>query len=724
MKQVLLKQGQAVVENVPAPLVEKGTVLVQVDHSCISVGTELSGLKMSGAPLWRRALKQPENVKKVLQMVATSGISRTRSLVKGQLDAGAATGYSAAGTIIAVGDGVAEFQVGDRVACAGAQCAHHAEIIRVPVNLTVLLPESLEFSTASTVTLGAIAMQGVRRASPTLGESFVVIGLGILGQLAMQLLKANGCRVIGVDLDPSRIELAESLGMDIGLMPEHGEQIESVMRLTDGIGADGVIITAATPSNEVVSTAFKCCRKKGRVVLVGDVGLDLKRADFYQKELDFFISSSYGPGRYDSRYEEEGLDYPVAYVRWTENRNMSEYLRLIAEKRLDVAPLIAETFPIEKASAAYERLNTGTDKPLMVLLKYPEVGHAVSGSRKSVLSDCKVQGSHVRLAVVGAGGFAKGMHLPNISKMTESFSLAAVVSRTGHNAKATAKQFGAAFATTDYEEVLNDANIDAVLLTTRHDLHTSMALSALNSGKHVLVEKPLALTAGELEEISQFYDKNKQAPVLLTGFNRRFSPIMQRVHDVLQHRTNPMILNYQMNAGYIPLSHWVHGAEGGGRNRGEACHIYDLFTFLTGSQVLSVHAKSIKPHTAHYANHDNFIVTLNFADGSIATLTYTAIGSKDFPKEQMEVFVDGKVLAMSDYKKLTIHGAKVKGLQHNAMEKGQFEELVAFADAVQGKRDWPIPLWQQIQATQISFQVESQLSGMAVKQDKTQAVEA
>lgn len=714
MKQVLIKQGKAVVEEVPAPLVEHGTVLVQVDHSCISIGTELSGLKMSGAPLWKRALKQPDNVKKVLKMVATSGVSRTRSLVKGQLEAGNATGYSAAGTVISVGTGITHIEPGDRVACAGAQCAHHAEIIRVPSNLTVHLPDSLGFSIASTVTLGAIAMQGVRRASPTLGECFVVIGLGILGQITTQLLKANGCRIIGIDLDLRRIQLAESLGMDIGLLPEHGNQIEHVMRLTDGIGADGVIITAATSSNEVISTAFNVCRKKGRVVLVGDIGLNLKRNDFYQKEIDFFISSSYGPGRYDHRYEEEGLDYPVAYVRWTENRNMSEYIRLLDEGRININPLVGITFPIEQAGNAYEQLKNGHDKPLIVLLNYPSMTKATINKKILNPTAKSWAGKQVRIALVGAGGFAKGMHLPNLAKLADHYYLRAIVSRTGHNAIATAKQFSANYATTDYQEVLHDPDVDAILLATRHYLHAEMTWEALQAGKHVLVEKPLALTPTELEKIINFYQVNhKEAPILLTGFNRRFSPIMKEVQRITTYRSNPMVINYRMNAGYIPLTHWVHGIEGGGRNRGEACHIYDLFTFLTNSQVLSVTTHSIKPNTDYYLANDNFVTTMSFADGSVATLTYVALGSHDHPKEQMEIFVDGKVLVMQDYKSLKIIGSNVKGVQHKVMEKGQMEELLAMSEAIRKTGHWPIPFWQQIQATQISFQVDEQLAPYA-----------
>ena len=704
MKQVIIKQGKATLEEVPVPQVEKGTVLVKVNHSCISIGTEMSGVKTSAMPLWKRALQQPENVKKVVQMATTQGLSKTRSLVSSKLESGNPTGYSATGVVLEVGADIDDLQPGDRVACAGAQCAHHAQIIRVPRNLTVPVPENLEFPEASTVTLGAIALQGVRRATPTLGETFVVLGLGILGQLAAQMLKANGCRVIGIDLDKERIQAAKELGIDSGIHPAEENDIEQVVRLTDGIGADGVIITAATSSDEVVSTAFNMCRKKGRVVLVGDVGLHLNRADFYQKELDFFISTSYGPGRYDHIYEEQGLDYPVAYVRWTENRNMAEYLRLIAENKLNVKSLIAKTYPLEQVPQAYEALKDSSTKPLMVLLSYPqdtEIKRTIPNPQATAAGKDKI-----RIAIIGAGGFAKGMHLPNLQELTEHYHIQAIVSRTGHNANATAKQFKANYASTDYEQVLNDKEVDAVLIATRHNLHAEMTLQALKAGKNVLVEKPLAINQDELQKIIAFYENAEAtAPILLTGFNRRFSPYARRIKEITQNRSNPMILNYRMNAGYIPLVHWVHTEEGGGRNIGEACHIYDLFTYFTDSKVDKVTAHTITPKTNHYSPHDNFVATMHFEDGSVATLTYTALGTNKYPKEQMEVYVDGKVLVMNDYKSLNIVGAATKGIQSKAMDKGQKQELEMFAKAIKQGGDWAIPLWQQVQAMEIAFEV-------------------
>jgi predicted dehydrogenase/threonine dehydrogenase-like Zn-dependent dehydrogenase len=713
MKQVLIKQGKAIIEEVPAPQNADGRVLVQVDHSCISIGTELSGLKSTAAPLWKRALADPGKVAQVVKMVASDGFARTQSLVQGKLQAGSPTGYSAAGVVIEVGSGIDDLRSGDRVACAGAQYAHHAEIISVPRNLVTPIPESLDFASASTVTLGAIALQGVRRAAPTLGESFIVIGLGILGQITSQLLKANGCRAIGIDLDKSRIEMASSLGMDVGVHPDDGDDIQQVVRLTDGIGADGVIITAATPSDAVISTAFRMCRRKGRVVLVGDVGLHLNRADFYAKEIDFFISTSYGPGRYDHHYEEKGLDYPAGYVRWTENRNMAEYLRLMAEGRVQIAPLIAATYPIDQAGKAYASLSQGDQRPLMVLLHYPRPQKSVRAP--AVLINPMAQPAkpgRIRMALIGAGGFARGTHLPNLQALSKFYALEAVATRSGHSAAAIARQFGIPKFSTDTQAILADPTIDAVLIATRHNLHAGLTLAALKAGKHVLVEKPLALTRAELEDISAFYASPKKGatqPVLLTGFNRRFSPFALRMKEIVDSRSNPMILNYRMNAGYIPLDHWVHTEEGGGRNLGEACHIYDLFTYLTDSRVISVQAQAIRPTTGYYNRYDNFVASMSFEDGSVATLTYTALGASEYPKERMEVYVDGRVLELDNYTRLTVHGAAVKGVETSLIEKGHRRELEEFARTIQSGGEWPAPLWQQIQATEIALQVEELL---------------
>ncbi len=711
MRQVLVAQGRAFVEQVPAPAVEPGALLVRVEHSCISAGTELAGLGSSAVPLWRRALAEPAKVARVVEAAVRDGVTETLAAMEVRRRVGTPTGYSAAGVVLEVGAGVEDVRPGDRVACAGAQCAHHADVIRVPRNLTVRVPDGVGLAEASTVTLGAIALQGVRRAQPTLGETFVVVGLGVLGQLAAQLLAASGARVIGADLDPARARLARDLGMWEAIDPGGPEEVEHVHRLTAGVGADGVVICAATPDDRVVSTAFRMCRRKGRVVLVGDVGLHLDRADFYPKEIDFLVSTSYGPGRYDPAYEERGQDYPIGYVRWTENRNMGEYLRLVAEGRVRVAPLVETVFPVERADDAYSALRRKEARPLTVLLTYGQAGADVRSRTAPNPAGRPARPGQVRLALVGAGSFAKGMHLPNLAAMRDLFHLQAVVSRTGHNAHATARQFGARYASTDYAAILADPEVDAVLVTTRHDWHAAMVLEALAAGKHVFVEKPLALTRAEVAAIAAFYDRKETAagrPLLLTGFNRRFSRYGVRLADALRRRTGPMMLTYRMNAGFLPADHWAHGPEGGGRNLGEACHVYDLFTALTGARVRGVTASGLGSSGRRETWRDTFVATVTFEDGSLATLAYTALGAAAHPKEQLEVFVDGTVWVLDDYRRLARAGGG-DVITTKGADKGQREALAAFGRAIREGGDWPIPLWQQVQATEIALAVEEAL---------------
>jgi predicted dehydrogenase/threonine dehydrogenase-like Zn-dependent dehydrogenase len=705
VKQVLIRGGGVAVEDVPAPSVSARSLLVRVEHSCVSVGTEMSSVRMSGLPLYKRALKQPHHAAKVLEIAKNEGFARTYKRVRGMLAAGLPTGYSAAGVVVAVGRDVEGFRVGDSVACAGAGVANHAELIDVPVNLAARIPEGLDTGPASTVTLGAIALQGVRRVQPTLGETVAVVGLGILGQLAVQLLQASGARVIGTDLDPTRIDKALAHGMAHGVGP--GQDFpQRTHELTDGFGADAVLITAATESNEVVRQAMHACRKKGRVVLVGDVGLHLQRSDMYEKELDFLISTSYGPGRYDDVYELEGQDYPIGYVRWTENRNMEEYLRLLADGRVSLEGLGQETYAVDEAGAAYEALKSGETKPLLVLLSYPDREEAQE--RTTRLRTLAPKSGKIGVALVGAGSFAQGQHVPNLIRLREHYELRAVMSRTGANAKAVAARAEATYATTDLDEVLADDAIDLLLISTRHDTHAELTLRALKAGKSVFVEKPLALNDDELAAIAAFYEGRDGGPLLMTGFNRRFSPAAARMRDLLEGRASPIVADYRMNAGYIPLDHWVHGPEGGGRNIGEACHVYDLFDFLVGAEELSVQAQSIGAESRHWAANDNFVATIGYADGSVCTLTYTALGHRDHPKERLDVFAGGRVLSLDDYKSLAVDGGG-SGWRSRTVEKGHVQELEALARALREGGPWPIPLEQQLQATRISFEVEQRL---------------
>ena len=706
MKQVLIRKGQVVVEEVPAPIIDENEVLVQVHYSCISKGTEIAGLATSGTPLYKKVLGRPQNIKKALDMLRREGFSKTIARVKGKLLEGSPTGYSAAGIVLECGKEIKDLKPGDRVACAGAGISNHAEFIAVPRNLVVKVPEEIPLDFASTMTLGSIAMQGVRRADPRLGEIVAVIGLGILGQLTVQMLKAAGCRVAGIDLNQRRINIAMGLGMDKGLNPARDNIVEEAIRFSNGFGVDSVILTAATGSSEPVNQAMEMCRRKGKVVIVGAVGLDLKRDEFYKKELDVLISTSYGPGRYDERYEHKGYDYPYAYVRWTENRNMQEYLRLLREKKINLGPLIEKIYPVEKAATAYEELKTGESKPLIVLLEYNKESVP---ERKVVISEPRISRDKLNVALIGAGSFARGTHLPNLQRLSNIYNLHAVVSKTGSNAKAVSKQYDASYATTDFEQVLSDKNVDIVIITTRHNMHARMAIQAAKAGKFVFVEKPMALNRKELAELVQVLEETKVP--FMVGFNRRFSPYAQRIKEIVKDRLNPMIINYRMNAGFIPKEHWVHTEEGGGRNIGEACHIYDLFNFFTESKVTSIGAKSITPKSDQYTSSDNFIATVKYKDGSLCNLIYTALGSEDYPKEEMDIYVDGKIICLDDYRKLDISGANIRGRKSPMPEKGHYEELIEFAKCIKEGNGYPIPLWELIQATEISFDVEEQISG-------------
>lgn len=706
MKQVLIQGGGVSVAEVPAPTVGAKNVLVRVAHSCISVGTEGAGVKASGEPLYRRALKQPENVALAFRMMKEEGIKRTVNVIRGYMETGQPTGYSAAGTVIEVGPEVDGFTPGDRVACAGAGVANHAEIINVPVNLTARIPDGLSTELAATGTLGAIAMQGLRRASPTLGESVLVVGMGILGQLTAQFFQRNGCTVIGVDFDRKRLNLALENGMHHAIAADQEDMPAQVMRLTGDFGADIAVITAGAPENhQIIKTAMNACRKKGRVVLVGDVGLNIKREDLFKKELDFFISTSYGPGRYDPVYEEGGHDYPLPYVRWTENRNIEAYLELLARGDVTLKNLLDDPHPVDSAPEAYAAMTSGEGSPPPIaLLAFPEREEATRRTVE-VSPPIPVTGPS-QIALVGAGAFAQGMHLPHINKLKESFKLRRVVSRTGTTARAVAQRYEAPYASTDVDEAIADPEVDLVMITTRHDLHADQTLKALQAGKHVFVEKPLALTPEELAPISAFYkDHAGTPPLLMTGYNRRFSPALTKAKKLLEERPGPMMVTYRMNAGHLPPDHWTHGPEGGGRNIGEACHIYDLFNFLTDASHVKVEAAAIDPGDGPWHKNDNFTATVTYEDGSVCALTYTALGGKEHPKERMEIFQAGRVIEMDDYKSLKVTGGGQVWKAAMA-QKGQFEELQSLGRTLKEGGAWPISLEEQVRATEISFAVE------------------
>ncbi|MCL5771864.1 MAG: bi-domain-containing oxidoreductase [Actinobacteria bacterium] len=711
MKQVFIKKGDILVTEVPSPIINDDEILVQVYYSCISPGTEIAGIKMSAKPLYKKVIEKPQNVKKVLDLIKEKGLKETISRIKNKFDVKNPVGYSASGIVLEVGENIYSFRPGDKVACAGAGIANHAEFIAVPQNLTVKIPENVSFKEASTMTLGAIALQGLRRADLKLGETAVVIGLGILGQLSIQMLKAAGIKTIGIDLNALRINKALKYGLNIGINPGDVSIVEEVINNTNGYGADVVIITAASSSENVINQSIQMCRKKGKVVIVGDVALNIKREELYKKEIDLLISTSYGPGRYDDKYEKKGFEYPIAYVRWTENRNMEAYLDLISDRKIILDNIIDNIYPIDEADKAYEDLKKGLEAPLVTLIEYNKENKPET---KIFNANLKVPdkdiNDKINVAVIGAGNFTQEVHLPNLKKLSDFYNIYAICDKDPDSADNLAKKYEAKYATTDYQEVFDDEKINMVIISTRHNLHAQLSIKAAEKGKAILVEKPMALSQQELDNLIIAL-KEYNTPFMV-GFNRRFSPLSLAAKEITLKRINPLIINYRMNAGYIPPEVWVHTEEGGGRNIGEACHIYDLFNYFTQSEIKEVSASSIDPKSENIMSNDNFTALLKYKDGSVCSLTYTAIGSKELPKELMDIYIDGKSLSLNDYKELLVFGISGRNKKLSYQDKGHFNELKLFAQFIKNKEKsdiGPIPLWQLNQATVISFEIEKQI---------------
>jgi predicted dehydrogenase len=704
LKQVLIRRGSPAVVDVPVPQLTENTILVEVRFSLISTGTEMAGLVSANKSVLRQAIEDPRKVIRGLQMIKEAGLRRTMAVVDGELEASYPAGYSCSGVVLACGNNVTGFSVGDQVACGGAGRANHAEIVAIPQNLAVRVPKGCDLESAAAATIGAIALQGVRRADIRLGESVAVIGLGLIGQLTVQLLRAAGCRIIGVDIDPERIAAACAFGLNATLNSANGSLIRDVLNHTDGKGVDAVIITASSTTASVLQEAMQLVRRKGRVVVVGAVPLQLDRSPFYEKEADLLMSCSYGPGRYDPEYEDRGLDYPYAYVRWTENRNMAEFLRLVAEGQVNVHRVINKTWPVLEAPEAYRDLRE--NKRAAVLLSYPE-GHADQKLSPTVHLPVVSSGpgGRIRVGIVGAGSFARAVHLPNLQILKDSFSIGAVASRTGPAAWNTAKQYGAKYATTSAEEIFNDPDIDLIVISTRHNLHASLAIDALKRGKSVFLEKPAALNEVELQQLMDAAQTS--GSFLMVGYNRRFSPFIQQIQSILADRSGPVIMTYRMNAGYVPPDSWVHGTEGGGRIIGECSHIFDLFNYLIGRFPEEVVAASLRPTASNILAADNFCTSQRYEDGSLCTLTYTSLGSAEVPKESMEIFFDGKTLVLDDYRKTSLYGVTQKPVTSAKQNKGHLEELQSLANYVQRKGSLPMTLEEIEAASKTSFIVDS-----------------
>jgi predicted dehydrogenase/threonine dehydrogenase-like Zn-dependent dehydrogenase len=684
VRQVAVCAGEVRVLEVPEPVLRPGTVLVRTRHSLISAGTESAVLGGGGGDegLLLKAIRNPQLVRKVAERVSSHGFASTAALVKSRLTTERPLGYSCSGVVETVASGVERLRSGDRVACAGAGHANHASVNVVPQNLVARLPDAVSFEEGAFATLGAIALHGVRRCNPTLGERVVVLGLGLLGQLTAQILRAAGAVVIGVDVRSDRLARASALGLNEGFVVGERDLVAGVRERTEGRGADAVIVTAAGADPRLLNQAFEACRRKARVVLVGDVPIRIRRDRIYEKEIDFLISTSYGPGRYDPEYEEKGHDYPLAYVRWTEGRNLEEALRLMAEGTLSVRPLIDMRRPVEDAPLAYAALASEA-RPIGVLLDYPAEDRERASSSKwhgvrRAPADTKAEA--IAVGVIGYGRYFRGTLLPLLRKHG-GFALTVACARDPLGVRSAVERDGFTRGTTDYRELLDDPAVRLVYVATRHDQHYALARAAVEAGKAVFVEKPMTLTAAEGRELADLVAS--RGALLTVGFNRRFSPHIRRLRELLAPIAGARVMVCRVDAGALPPDHWLLDArEGGGRLLGEGVHYFDLLAFLTGADVTEVSALGPPGKV-----RDEAVVALRFHDGSVATLVYTGAGSTRAGKERLEVFAGGATFVLDDFRRLDVLGASGRGLRTRGVEKGQREQLENLYRALRGEED-------------------------------------
>lgn len=682
-----LKHGATTVEQVPAPGAIRGQLLIQTQASLVSAGTERMLLEFGRAGLLSKARQQPDKVRQVLDKARTDGIAATVRAVRSKLDQPIPMGYCSAGVVLEVGEGVSGFQRGDRVASNGP----HAEVVSVPANLCARIPDSVSFDAAAFTVPGAISLQGIRLLQPTLGECVVVTGLGLIGQLAVQLLRAHGCRVLGIDPDKTRCELARQFGAEAVVLGEGEDPLARALSFSRGRGVDCVLITASTKSSEPVHQAATMCRKRGRIVLVGVTGLELSRADFYEKELTFQVSCSYGPGRYDVEYEAKGQDYPVGFVRWTAQRNFEAFLDVVGEGGIQPLSLVKHRFPIEEAEAAYATVADG--EGVGTLLEYRAESTASSVNLRSarIQSSLRIGNDRPVLGIVGTGAYGAGVLVPAIS--VAGARLKYVASATGLSGAKVGRQYDAEVATTDVGVILDDPEVDGVVIATRHDTHADYVCRALEAGKHVFVEKPVAIDLGGLARVCEAYQARASygpAPVLMVGFNRRFAPLILRLKRLLDTLAGPKAMVVTVNAGAVEDKHWTHDPSvGGGRIVGEACHFIDLLRYLATAPVSSYHIATI---TRTSGAGETATLTLNFGDGSIGTVHYFCNGHRRAPKERIEVFCGGKVLAVDNFRRLRGHGWIKLGARSTwKQDKGNTACVNAFVEAVRDGSASPIP---------------------------------
>ena len=700
MKQILqsLKTGNTEIAEVPCPATGRGQLLIRSSLTLVSAGTERMLVEFGKANLIDKARQQPDKVRMVLDKIKTDGLMPTMEAVFNKLDQPMPLGYCNVGTILEAGSGAVGFAVGERVVSNGK----HAEVVSVPVNLCARVPDSVADEEAAFTVLGAIALQGIRLVQPTLGETVVVTGLGLIGLVTVQLLRAHGCRVLGLDFDADKLALARSFGAEVVNLSTGQDPVAVAQAYSRGRGVDAVIITASTKSNEPVHQAAQMCRKRGRIVLVGVIGLELSRADFYEKELSFQVSCSYGPGRYDPSYEERGNDYPVGFVRWTEQRNLEAVLDMMACGSLDVKPLISHRFALEQAEEAYALVG-GAGPSLGILLQYPTAEQkpeaVLRGSTVLLVVPPPQQGVGVAtVAIIGSGNYATAVLIPAFK--AAGARLKTVASRSGVSGLHAGRKFGFESTTTATADVFADVAVNAVVVTTRHDSHASFVLQALAAGKHVFVEKPLCLTLQELADIEAA--KVGSAAIVMVGFNRRFAPQVRKISELLKGATGPKSFVMTVNAGAIPVEHWTQDREvGGGRIIGEACHFIDLLRYLAGARIASYQVTRMDSLSG-----DSVSISLKFEDGSMGAVHYLANGSKAFPKERLEVFAAGRVLQLDNFRKLTGFGwPGFSKMNLWRQDKGQKACAAAFVQAVSAGAAAPIPFEEIVEVARVSIEV-------------------
>ncbi|MHC4712785.1 MAG: bi-domain-containing oxidoreductase [Planctomycetota bacterium] len=678
------KTGRLEIADLPAPAARPGFVLVANRASLISAGTERAAITLARKSLAGKALERPDLVRQVMAKLRRDGLKATLSAVRARLDTPMALGYSSAGVVMEAGEGVSEFAPGDRCACAGAKYATHSEVVCVPRNLCAAIPEGVSFEAASFVTLGAIAMHGVRQAGLSLGERAAVIGCGLVGLLTVQILAAAGVKVFAVDVDKERVELALKLGAAAGAGAKDDNLQPLARQFTDDVGFDAVLVTAASKSSEPVHLAALLARDRARVVIVGDVAMSIRRRPFYEKELTLIMSRSYGPGRYDPNYEERGIEYPVSYVRWGERKNLEEFLDLVASGKVDVESLTTHTFAIAEALSAYDLvLGRRAEPHIGIVLTYPE---REAPEREVALSARPATAREGRIGVgfVGAGAFASSVLLPALSKAGDTDPVV-ICSAGGLSAEHQGRKFGFARATTDFEAVIADDAVNAIIIATRHNLHASQAARALATGKHVFVEKPLALTRDELEEVRGAYENAGR--ILMVGFNRRFSPHTAAARELFSGLSRPKAINYRVNAGVVPQDSWIQDrAEGGGRILGEVCHFIDLVTFLAGSRPGRVYAVRCGGGAALAEDRDSVVVTLDFKDGSVAAITYAATGDPSVSKERLEVACGGRTAVIEDFRRTVLLADGKRRKVKTARDKGHEAEMRCFLESIRSGR--------------------------------------